>query len=313
MNTDKISIIIPVYNGEKYIKQCVETLENQIYENWEAIFINDGSKDNTPELLKEFMNREERVRIIDQENMGVAVARKNGVEAANGKYITFLDVDDTLDRKFLKDMVCEMTVNGSDICVCAYNIIENETYRTQKRKCEGTFGKIDFIKKILSLKCGWELWGKLYKSDLFRNKIITPENLRIGEDASIFIQLAAEADKITVINKPLYNYIQYSSSASHIKSNEYAMETLKAAHFIDSILKKKDYYDDIKIYVDCMFLLFYSNSTRRAYIENSNEFLNSIFREHLTLKALSKTSVVKSIYILMSYLSRKILNKPLIK
>ena len=134
MNADKVSIIIPVYNGEKYIKQCVETLQNQIYENWEAIFINDGSKDNTPELLKEFMNREERVRIIDQENMGVAVARKNGVEAANGKYITFLDVDDTLDRKFLKDMVCEMTVNGSDICVCAYNIIIEILHLTKKQR-----------------------------------------------------------------------------------------------------------------------------------------------------------------------------------
>lgn len=313
MKTDTISIIIPVYNGEKYIKQCADTIKTQNYKNWEAIFINDGSKDNTLKLLEELSSNEERIKIIDQKNMGAAMARRNGISVAKGEFITFLDVDDTLEITFLNEMINAINENNSDICVCPYNIIENGTSKTKRSKLLGTFGKKDFLKKVLSLKCGWELCSKIYRTNLFRNEIITPDNIRIGEDASIFFQLVARANKITVTNKPLYNYIQYNSSASHVKSTDYAMETLKAACFIDSIFKGKEYYDDIKTYIDCMYLLFYSNSTRKAYIDNSNEFLNSILKEHLNLKALSKLEIVKSVYIYLSYLTRKIINKPLIK
>ena len=92
MDKNLISVVIPVYNVEKYLSRCIGSILNQTYENWEAIFVNDGSRDNSLEILKEYQNKDKRIKIIDKKNEGSGVARNIGIEKSEGKYLAFLDL-----------------------------------------------------------------------------------------------------------------------------------------------------------------------------------------------------------------------------
>ena len=109
-----VSFVIPVYNGSHFIKQCIHTLLNQTYTHWEAIFINDGSNDNTQELLSRESGSDHRIKVYHQTNQGAAAARNKGIELASGNYITFLDVDDTLSEVFLDTLIKQIS-NEIDI------------------------------------------------------------------------------------------------------------------------------------------------------------------------------------------------------
>lgn len=292
-----VSFIIPAYNGEKYINQCIKTLQSQRYNNWEAIFINDGSTDNTLVMLMDAANHDNRIKVFSQENKGAAAARNYGIEKANGDFYSFLDIDDTLSNEFLSILIPQIN-NEIDIITGTFNIVKNNSIIKKTHTNTAVMDNTDFLKSVLCGKCGWELCGKLYRNNLFLSSIIVPEKIRIGEDASIFIQLVSNARKIKTVNKALYNYIQYESSASHTKSKTMAEETLKAGFFIESILKKKAFYSEIKDEISTMFLLFFSNSSRKAFLGMKNKLVEEIYNQHFTLNALKNISLYKRIYII---------------
>ena len=113
-----ISVIIPVYNCEKYIKRCLESVIKQSYANFEVIVINDGSIDNSLEVIKEVSQEDKRIRIVSQENKGVSYSRRHGVEIANGDYITFIDADDYIESRFLETMYNEIIKNKVGLVCC---------------------------------------------------------------------------------------------------------------------------------------------------------------------------------------------------
>ena len=118
MKNNKVSIIIPVYNCSKFLKKLIDSLKNQTYKNFEVIFINDGSKDNSLSILKKV--DDERFIIIDQKNQGVAVARNNGLKRAKGEYITFVDSDDYIGPKYLEYLVTNIEKYSVDLCVMGF-------------------------------------------------------------------------------------------------------------------------------------------------------------------------------------------------
>lgn len=113
-----ISVIIPVYNGEKYIKRCINSLINQTYKNIEIIIINDGSKDNSINIIKEISEKDKRIIIIDKENQGVSIARNAGIEKASGDYIMFVDVDDWVKTNMIEQMYKVIKKENVDIVKC---------------------------------------------------------------------------------------------------------------------------------------------------------------------------------------------------
>lgn len=301
-----ISFIIPVYNGSLFIKQCIETLLAQTYNNWEGIFINDGSTDNTRELLEQVSRADSRIKFYNQKNQGAAIARYTGVKLAAGEYITFLDVDDTLSKDFLQSLIQQITPS-IDIVVCPFNIIKKKKI-ISKHITPGIFNRIDYLKKILTGYAGWELCAKIFRKELFEQPLIQPPNIRIGEDAANLIQLISRAKKIKITNIPLYNYIQYSTSASHIKDKQYAEETLKAGYFIKSLLEQKPFYPSIKEEISAMFLLFYSNSTRKANLSLKHPLVNNIYNSYYSYRILKLIPLQKRIYISISFFIEKILS-----
>lgn len=303
-----VSFIIPTYNGEKYIDQCINTLQSQKYQNWEAIFINDGSTDNTLTKLKYAVLHDQRIKVYSQKNQGAAIARNYGIKKAHGEFYSFLDVDDTLSENFLSVLLQNLN-EDIDIVAGTFNIIRNNSIIKKTQSLDTTMDNTEFLKFVLCGKCGWELCGKLYRKNLFSYKIITPENIRIGEDASVYIQLVSNAKKIRILNKALYNYIQYNSSASHTKSESMAEETLKAGFFIESILKEKQFYNKIKNEISTMFLLFFSNSSRKAFLGMKNKLVLEIYQKHFTIKALRNIPIFKRIYIIIYMYLGQYINK----
>ena len=302
-----ITIIIPCYNAKKYIYQCINTIQQQVYENWEAIFVNDGSTDSSLSILQTLSSKDPRIKIYNQENQGAAKARETGITQAKGDFVTFLDVDDTIPPDYLSGLM-ERFTEDTDIVATGFNIICEGKITKKKILNRATLNRTEYLKKVLTGKYGWELWGKIYRKRLFDYPIQTPEGIRIGEDAAVFLQLVSHARRVQVIDKPLYNYIQYQKSASHVQSTKYAEETLQAGFFIESVLKKCDFYPEIRKEIDSMFLLLYSNSTRRAHLSLKHPLVNSIYKEHFSIQALLPLPLIKRIYIPIALLFGKYLH-----
>lgn len=296
------SIIIPCYNAEDYIDKCIKSIQKQTFPHWEAIFVNDGSSDNTQIILETYAKNDLRIKIHTQENKGAAKARELGISKASGKYITFLDVDDTLEDNAFR-RINEIIIKDPDIIVSGFNIIKSQKVIKKTKTSFNELNSISYLKKVLTGECGWELCGKFYKIELFDSTIHSPSDFRIGEDAAVFIQIISKAKLIIGLNYPTYNYIQHSQSISHIKNKKLAEETLQAAFFIEKYLKCTPFYVDIKKEISAMFLLFYSNSSFKYPLKRTHHYIKKIYNNHLNWKSLFIIPRIKSIYIILLVLT----------
>ena len=303
-----VSVIIPVFNGAKHIDSCVESLFGQTYDEWEAIFVNDGSTDNSLDLLQQYARTDSRIVVLNQPNQGVAKAREVGIKQAKGDYVTFLDVDDFLSGNALRLMV-ETFGDRVDIVVSGLNIVRDGRVIREKKLLEQELSHIDYLKKVLCGRVGWELCAKMYRSRLFQAPMQTPTGIKIGEDAAVFMQLVCRADKVRMMPQQVYNYVQYVQSASHVKSKQYAEETLKAAFFIDGIFQKEAFYSEIRTEIGTMFLLFYSNSSRKFYLGRKHPLVREIRKKYFSWVALLELPGLKRVYVILSYFFGRLLLK----
>lgn len=319
MEKPLISIIIPCYNASKFINRCIDSITKQIWTDWEIVCINDGSKDNTLKILEELSEQNSKIKVYTQKNQGAAAARANGILKSTGKYIIFLDADDTLDKDALSIFMDKTKYDDYDIVCAGFNIIKNNKTIKQTHIKFETIDNISYLKKILTGKCGWELCGKMFKKELFtKTPISLPQNIRLVEDGAVFIQLVCNSKIIGGHYKPLYNYIQNENSATHVKSIEYAIETLKAGLFIESFLKDQSFYSKIKKQISSFFLLLYSTSTRRYYLSRNNDYLKYILNNHYSFNALKNIPFIKALYVFtlvschLDYVFNKLMKKNLI-
>ena len=174
----KFSIIIPVYNGEKHIKKCIDDVLTQEYENYEIIIINDGSKDNTSKILKEYVLNK-RINIVEKENTGVSDSRNIGIEMATGEYIVFLDSDDKLRKDSLKKLNERLCQNNYDIILFGFevrgsNSRKNDTSILRKIKGNTTI-KEEIIKKLLANKNN--VFGYVWRA-VYSKKMLDANNIR---------------------------------------------------------------------------------------------------------------------------------------
>ena len=166
----KISVILPAYNAEKYVEKTLESLLNQTLKEVEFICVNDGSKDGTLKLLKEFEKKDGRIKIIDKKNEGVWKARIDGISSATGKYTAFMDADDYVEKNFLEELYKSITKNNADIAVCGFRRIDEKTGKvlSQEMKYEETkiIEKAKNFEEVISINTA--LWNKLYKTEILK-------------------------------------------------------------------------------------------------------------------------------------------------
>ena len=304
-----ISVIIPCFNSEATISKCLKSLQNQTIQKWEALCIDDGCQDNTLSILQSLNKSDPRIKIFSQLNSGAAHARSVGISFAKGNFITFIDSDDTVEPKYLESMLfAALSDSKVDLVVTSMSIVNGGKKRS-KKYTNALLTQQIYLKSILTGKYGWELCGKLYRAELFREPLHTPENLSIGEDAFHFIQIVCRVRNVKIIDYSGYNYIRHRGSISKIGSKRLANETIQAALHIDNLLSRKDFYPKISNEIMAMYLLFYSNATRRGGIGWANSYVEKIYRECFRRQTLQLIPVYKAIYVSISLFLAKLIGK----
>lgn len=253
MSHSLISIIVPVYNGEKYIEKCINSILNQTYTNLELIIINDGSNDNTEKKIKSF--NDQRINYFYIDNSGVSVARNFGIEQATGEYIAFVDSDDYLDLDMYKILVKISKDSSSDLVSCSYEkkhsnkIVPEKTYLSQ-----GYYNKKDIVNKIYpslfedrSLKplIPLNIVTKLFKTKIIKdNNILFEPGLRYGEDL-LFTQIYFLNIKSFYYLPDCYFYKYFNNKKSVTKSYDKHMwkNQKKGIHKRIELIKKIEEYD----------------------------------------------------------------------
>ena len=214
-----ISIVLPVYNAEKYLRKCIESVIEQTYPVWELIIIDNGSEDGSYHICQEYAKKEERILLLHQyQNKGVSVARNLGVEKATGHYVTFLDADDWVAKDYLEQLIKIAKETQSDMVVCNFqkiydadrevgeedNINNTESGEMQKQSSIQVYQQEEYIQQCL-LNGYTHCWGVLYKLSLLEG-IRFPAGITIGEDVLFLIDAVLRAENIVVTEYDGYYY-----------------------------------------------------------------------------------------------------------
>lgn len=204
MEKSKVSIIIPAYNASAFIVKCLDSVIRQTYPDFEVIIVNDGSTDNTLQIIDEYAKKDKRIKVFTQENSGVSFARNTALSKACGEYITYVDADDTLPETAIEDMVTLMTEDTDFVIGSHYEI-----RFTKKPHLEGDRVFKDIKKDFIPYgRLIWWPWGKLYRASIiFDNNLQYDTGITFGED-HIFNLLYSKhiKNKVAVTNKIVYNY-----------------------------------------------------------------------------------------------------------
>lgn len=240
-----ISIIIPIYNVEKYLSQCLDSVINQTYKDLEIICVNDGSPDNSLKILEEYRKKDERIKIINQENQGLAGARNTGIDNAQGEFVFFLDSDDWLPLNAIELLYNKQKKENADIIIAGRNTITSKN--EQKFLPRDYKENLDFKKYIKkSFKDGSfrpSSCGKLYKKEIIKeNKIYFPRGL-LYEDLIFVIKFLYYSKKIVILREYIFNY-RFEREGSIINSvNKKDMDCLKSVEELERFFREKKLED----------------------------------------------------------------------
>ena len=216
----KISVIVPVYNVEKYLDRCVESIVNQTYKNLEIILVDDGSSDNCPQLCDEWTQRDERIKAVHKQNGGLADARNAGLEIAAGDYVGFIDADDYIDLDMFECLIGCAVEKDADISGCFYRKIgSNYVDELGSDYTVKVFDSDEYLceyyrKNVLYFSC----CNKIYRRELVGDTRFSPE-AGLCEDGCFNYEVSKKAKTVVMLNKPMYNYILRDTSLTNNKKS----------------------------------------------------------------------------------------------
>lgn len=204
---DLISVIVPIYKAESYLDKCIESIVNQTYKNIEVILVDDGSPDNCPKICDNWAKKNERIKVIHKQNGGVSSARNVGIENATGKYICFIDSDDSVENEYFEKFIKE--IQNFELVVCGYSKVLNGEkkgkvlFSNEARNVIPKNQIMNLYQKVLISAP----WAKFYqKSIIDENNIRFPEDMSLGEDMVFNFSYIDKIENIAIINESLYNY-----------------------------------------------------------------------------------------------------------
>lgn len=212
-----ISVIVPVYNGQDYLENCIRSIENQTWKNLEVIIVNDGSQDGTAGVCDALQTSYDNVRVITLDDLGVSAARNAGLDEAKGEFVTFVDADDMLHPAMLQMLGDCMARTESDIVGCRFFMWSDETEWERAVQTEAVEGKTvtydegDYLRDSL-LRGNSRCWSKLYRMETIGDMRFQ-EGLSIGEDMLFVLKLLARAGRITEMDYQGYGYYQNPQGA----------------------------------------------------------------------------------------------------
>lgn len=219
MNKSKVTVIMPIYNVANYLEKCIESVINQTYRNFELFLVDDGSKDESPEIVDKYASLDNRVIPVHQVNSGVDVARNVGLEKGTGKYVAFIDSDDWYDETYLEKLVENAEKGDSELVVCNFEPVGIDNPPKVKDIGTGIFNREEAMKHLL----GYNTFNGYVWNKLFLMSIIKEHNLRFQDGYWACDDVLYAGDyiyyckKISVIGDKLYYYRQNNSGANRVR------------------------------------------------------------------------------------------------
>ena len=309
----KISLIIPVYNMQKYLQQCIESVVNQTFKDFEAIFVNDGSTDDSLKILNDYAQKDSRIVVISQENQGQAKAKNNALKIIKGQFIMFLDPDDWLELTALEKAYNQIVKNKDDLVFFAVRRYFQDTGEFKKtskllpfRKFyNGSSFSIDEI-NVHFMNSG-EACFKLYDRKFIENNEICFSDEMMGEDVYFYIKCLTCLNKMSVINEELYNYRAHSESIT--KNPSYWQDVFKVKEKTYRMVRKTNNKLIVDNYIVNLVNTFHHRFKTYSRLDKSIT-LQYYKRMKEFYKMLRLENDIKSIKFLDTYYFNKVLRFP---
>ena len=261
-----LSVIIPVYNSQEYLRECLDSILNQTFDDYEIICINDGSSDNSYEILKEYENKDKRVVVYNQTNKGASTARNLGMANSNGKYITFMDSDDCIE----KDTYEKALKYIDDVDVVCFGIKTfGEHFSDITRKSDDNYFTLKYkgkhlLNENIILKTDCSVCNKIFKKSIIKQYSISfPDGLHY-EDSEFLWKYILSSQNIYFLNEYFYKYRRHPGSVMHATFGncDYAIEQLLVMENLYNYLKSNGKYDSNRQ----LFLKLFKNSFIFSYV-----------------------------------------------
>lgn len=295
----KVSVIIPVYNVEKYLRQCLDSLLTQTLEDIELICINDGSTDGSLSILQEYANTDERIKIFDKENEGQGVARNIGIKNATGEFIAFVDPDDWVEVDMYEKLYNQAKTLNSQVVFCDYQKVQEnngKTFRPHIFRKAVSLTKSKPIKVVVGqnikkpvlyssfLVAPCYVWNGIYNTNLVKENSIRFADYRCFEDVMFMVRTIVLAQNISYLDKVLYNYRIRKSSTLRSNEERY-IDLINITKAVKDYLLKQDLMGDFESNFEyfCVSNIYrvYSTMTIEDYKRNLLELCEEVLDENL--------------------------------
>lgn len=303
---EKISIIVPFYNTGEFIKTSVNSLKNQTSQNFEVIFINDGSTDNTKNMLEKMLvGSNLNFKVIDKKNEGVSVARNLGVKEAKGKYIYYYDSDDLVSEILIEKLIKEIekkpevVIFGYDVVDANLNLIKRWNLDMYKSSEDGKKILQDFLEGKISVNTESILFSKAF---LMENDLKYNKELRFGEDQEFNMIALYKAKKVNVLNSQLSFYIKHKESTTAGEFNRIRYGLIKKFEKLNELVQEEKLIEAIKVSKSAEILYLSSIICRTLNLEEAISeltFLKKHFFDFISLRKLSYKYKIAYILVLL--------------
>lgn len=316
---DLISVIVPIYNVEKYLDRCVQSIVDQTYVNLEIILVDDGSPDNCPAMCDAWAAKDRRIKVIHKENGGLSDARNAGMDVATGEFIAFVDSDDSIEPEFLQELYDAITANNAEVAECATSYVDENGNVLRLRESANVteIGKIESLRRLV-LEDGiyQTVWNKLYRREAIGD--IRFEVGKYHEDEFWTYRVLDRIERLAVVREPLYNYLQRGSSIIGVGFNIRRLDGLEARYLRMQHLQKYEEYATLTrehFITDCAWYLTGSLSVlegteREQAVETVLKYIRST--DKVSLLRLSGSLKHRALYLMLRtapVLTAKLINK----
>lgn len=260
-----ISIIVPIYNVEKYLPKCIKSIQAQTYKNLEIILVDDGSPDGCGDICDDFAENDNRIKVIHKENGGLSDARNAGIDIATGRYLAFVDSDDYISNRFVEELYSSIKDSDADIAICNFELV-NEHGKVIENVVpspliDGIYDGEDIFNNKFAAPGHWYwaiAWNKLYKSEVFNN--LRFEKGKLHEDEYFANRVFLLTNRVVVINNKLYYYVQRKDSIMN------KALTIKNLDILDAIYERIELHHKYAaynaMYCDLCCILGYINKMK---------------------------------------------------
>lgn len=237
-----ISIVVPVYNVEKYIVKCLDSIMNQDYQNFEIVLVNDGSTDNSVKIINDYFENKDVIwKLINKENGGLASARNVGIARSKGEYIAFVDSDDTISPDFLSSLLNEIKDNELDFAFCNFEFTKNQEIPNDDNDTKTIYTKEELLVTFLKRSINFVVPSMMFKREfLLGNYLMFNESLRFSEDQPFIWNVILHCNKAVYLYKKMYGY--------YIRENSIMTST--------SYTKLVNSYKEYSKYIKDLFLMY---------------------------------------------------------